>query len=42
MDGEGTVTYAGKKKLVFGVELYELKYDEKHQKMKMLILPGTI
>jgi hypothetical protein len=40
--GEGVITYTGDKKLVFGVELYELKYDEKRQKMKMLLPPGAI
>ena len=34
---EGEITYTGDTKLVFGVELYELIYDEKRNKMKMLL-----
>jgi len=42
IDGEGAITYTGKEKLIFGVELYELKYDEKRKKMKMLMPPEAI
>lgn len=41
-EGEGTYTYSGTKRLAFGVELYELSYDERHGKMKMLLPEGAI
>ncbi len=34
---EGVATYTGDTKLAFGVELYELRYDERRKKMKMLL-----
>jgi hypothetical protein len=39
---EGTYTYTGPKHLAFGVELYELTYDERNDKMKMLVPEGAI
>ncbi len=39
--GEGEVTFIGKKKLAFGVELYELHYDAKRKTLKLLP-PGVI
>jgi hypothetical protein len=41
-EGEGTYSYTGRKWLAFGVELYELSYDERRAKMKMLVPEGAI
>lgn len=41
-EGEGTYSYTGRKWLAFGVELYELSYDERRGKMKMLVPEGAI
>ncbi len=39
---EGEVTFAGKKSLAFGVELYELKYDVKSKTLKLLLSDTAI
>ena len=41
-ESEGTYTYTGPQHVAFGVELHELTYDERRDKMKMLVPEGAI
>ncbi|MGH2543872.1 MAG: hypothetical protein ACRDIB_13805 [Ardenticatenaceae bacterium] len=38
----GEVTFKGKKSLAFGVQLYELSYDQKRKKLKFKLPPGLV
>ncbi len=40
--GEGEVTFAGNKKLAFGVQLFELKYDAKRGGLKLKLPPDAV
>jgi hypothetical protein len=39
---EGEITFTGRKSLAFGVELYELKYDEKNKTLQLALPSGGI
>ena len=40
--GDGSITFSGSIPLVFGVELYELSYDQDEDKLKMTLPDGAI
>jgi hypothetical protein len=40
--GEGEVTFAGNKKLAFGVQLFELKYDAKREALRLKLPPDAV
>ncbi|HEV8483777.1 MAG TPA: hypothetical protein VGV87_09530 [Blastocatellia bacterium] len=40
--GEGEVTFSGNKKLAFGVQLYELKYDANRKALRLKLPPDAV